>query len=134
MSIDNVISIIISILGSSVITLLLSTLIFQPMQDRKKYIFDEKKIVYESIIVFAQIVLFPAEAKFALGVAKYNIQELSDDENRKNAINDLKMVVPKLRLISKNDRLVEEVKKFIQLKNEEQFNILVNRLRRDLYK
>ena len=50
MSMDNVISIIISILGSSVITLVLSTLVFQPMQDRKKYIFDEKKRVYESII------------------------------------------------------------------------------------
>lgn len=134
MSIDNVISIIISILGSSVITLILSTFIFQPMQDRKKYIFDEKKSVYESIIVFAQIVLFPAEAKFSLGVARYNIQELSDDENRNNAINDLKMAVPKLKLISKDDSLVEDVEKFIQLKNKEQFNILVNRLRKDLYK
>ena len=64
MSIDNVISIVISILGSSLITLILSTFIFQPMQ--------EKKRVYESIIVFAQIVLFPAEAKLSLGVARYN--------------------------------------------------------------
>ena len=39
MSIDNVISIIISILGSSVITLILSTFIFQPLQDKKKYVF-----------------------------------------------------------------------------------------------
>lgn len=116
MSIDNVISIIISILGSSVITLVLSTLVFQPMQDRKKYIFDEKKRVYESIIVFAQIVLFPAEARFSLGVARYNIQELSNEENKSNAINDLKMSIPKLMLISKDDRLVEEVEKFIQLK------------------
>lgn len=134
MSMDNVISIIISILGSSVITLVLSTLVFQPMQDRKKYIFDEKKRVYESIIVFAQIVLFPAEARFSLGVARYNIQELSNEENKSNAINELKMSIPKLMLISKDDRLVEEVEKFIQLKNEEQFNILVNRLRKDLYK
>lgn len=134
MSMDNMISIIISILGSSVITLVLSTLVFQPMQDRKKYIFDEKKRVYESIIVFAQIVLFPAEARFSLGVARYNIQELSNEENKSNAINDLKMSIPKLMLISKDDRLVEEVEKFIQLKNEEQFNILVNRLRKDLYK
>ena len=95
MSIDNVIFIIISILGSSVITLILSTLIFQPIQNKKKYIFDEKKRIYESIIVFAQIALFPAEAKFSLGVTRYNIQELSDDENRNNAINDLKMVIPK---------------------------------------
>ena len=134
MSTDNVISIIISILGSSVITLILSTLIFQPMQERKKYIFDEKKRVYESIIIFAQIVLFPKEAKFALGVARYNIQELSDDENRINAINDLKMSIPKLKLISQDDKIVEEVEKFIQLKSEEQFNILVKKLRKDLYK
>ena len=44
----------------------------------------------------------------------YNIQELSDNENRKNAINDLKMSIPKLQLISKDDGLVEEVKKFLQ--------------------
>lgn len=133
MSIDNVISIIISILGSSVITLILSTFIFQPLQDKKKYVFEEKKRVYESIIVFAQIVLFPAEAKFSLGVARYNIQELSDDENRNNAINDLKMAIPKLKLISKDDGLVKELEKFIYQKSEEQFNILVNRLRKDLY-
>ena len=132
--VDNVISIIISILGSSVITLILSTFIFQPLQDKKKYVFEEKKRVYESIIVFAQIVLFPAEAKFSLGVARYNIQELSDDENRNNAINDLKMAIPKLKLISKDDGLVKELEKFIYQKSEEQFNILVNRLRKDLYK
>ncbi len=38
MSIDNVISIVISILGSSLITLILSTFIFQPMQEKKEYI------------------------------------------------------------------------------------------------
>ena len=45
-------------LGSFVITLILSTFIFQPLQDKKKYVFEEKKRVYEYIIVFAQIVLF----------------------------------------------------------------------------
>lgn len=134
MSIDNVISIIISILGSSLITLILSTFIFHPVQGKKKYIFNEKKRVYESIIVFAQIVLFPAEAKFSLGVARYNIQELSDDENRNNAINDLKMAIPKLKLISRDDGLTKEIEKFIQQQNEEQFNVLVMRLRKDLYK
>ena len=84
--------------------------------------------------MFAQIVLFPAEAKFSLGVARYNIQELSDDENRNNAINNLKMAIPKLKLISKDKGLVKEVEKFIRLKNEEQFDVLVNRLRKDLYK
>lgn len=44
------------------------------------------------------------------------------------------MAIPKLKLISKDDRLVKELKKFIYQKSEEQFNILVNRLRKDLYK
>ncbi len=133
MSIDWI-SVGISLLGSSVVTLVLSTFFFQPMQDRRKYIFDEKKIVYESIIVFAQIVLFPVEAKFSLSVARYNIQELPDNENINNAINDLKMTIPKVKLISKDDGLVDEIEKFIQLKNEEQFNVLIKRLRRDLYR
>lgn len=64
MSIDNVISIVISILGSSLITLILSTFIFQPMQEKKKYIFDEKKRVYESIIVFAQMYFFLLKPNF----------------------------------------------------------------------
>ena len=114
--------------------MILSTIIFQPMQDKRKYIFDEKKRVYDSIIIFAQIILFPTEAKFSLGVTRYNIQELSDDENRKNAINDLKMAIPKLKLISKDATLVREVNKFIEQKSEKQFDILVNRLRKDLYK
>lgn len=74
------------------------------------------------------------EARYSLGVARYDIQKLSDDENRMNAMNDLKMAIPKLRLISMDDRVVKEVEKFIYLKNEEQFNLLVSRLRRDLYK
>ena len=34
----------------------------------------------------------------------------------------------------KDDGLVKELEKFIYQKSEEQFNILVNRLRKDLYK
>lgn len=101
---------------------------------QKKVYFWWKKRLYDSIIVFAQIILFPTEAKFSLSVTNYNIQELSDDENRKNAINDLKMAIPKLKLISKDATLVREVDKFIEQKSEEQFNILINRLRKDLYK
>lgn len=39
-----------------------------------------------------------------------------------------------MKLISKDNGLVEELEKFIQQKDEEQFNILVTRLRKDLYK
>ena len=45
MSIDNVISIIISILGSSVITLILSTFIFQPLQDKKSMFLRKKESI-----------------------------------------------------------------------------------------
>lgn len=44
------------------------------------------------------------------------------------------MAIPKLKLISKDDGLTKEVEKFIQQQNEEQFNVLVTRLRKDLYK
>ena len=44
------------------------------------------------------------------------------------------MAIPKLKLISKDDVLVKELKKIIYQKSDEQFNILVNRLRKDLYK
>lgn len=44
------------------------------------------------------------------------------------------MAIPKLKLISKDDGLVKELNKFIHQKSEKQFNILVNRLRKDLYK
>lgn len=134
MDANNILSIIISILGSSVITLVLSVLIFNPLQEKRQYIFNEKKRVYESIIIFAQIVLYPKEAKYSLGVARYNIQELSDEENIKNAMNDLKMSIPKLYLITKNNKVIENTQKFIKNVDEESFNRLVEELRKDLYK
>lgn len=134
MDIDNVISIVISILGSSLVTLILSTFIFIPKQEKQKYIFDEKKRVYESIVVFAQIVLYPEEAKYSLGVARYNIQELSDQENVKNALNDLKMSIPKVKLITKDNSVTENIMSFIEYKDKEHFDNLVSKLRKDLYK
>lgn len=134
MDIDNIISIVISILGSSLVTLVLSTFIFIPKQEKQKYIFDEKKRVYESIVVFAQIVLYPEEAKYSLGVARYNIQELSDQENVKNALNDLRMTIPKIKLITRDNIVVENIMSFIEHQDKEHFDELVSRLRKDLYK
>lgn len=132
MDISSIATIIISVLSSSIFTLLLSSIILEPLKE--KFIFDEKKRVYESIIIFAQIVLYPKEAKYSLGVARYNIQELSDEENISNALNDLKMAIPKLKLITKNQKIIEEIEKFIQNKDELTFNTLVNFLQKDLYK
>lgn len=39
-----VISVLISILSSSVISIVLSILIFDPFREKKKYIFDEKNV------------------------------------------------------------------------------------------
>lgn len=134
MGISNIITIIISVLSSSIFTLLLSTIILEPITEKKKYIFDEKKRVYESLVIFAQIVLYPSEAKYSLGVERYNIQELSNEENVSNALNDLKMAIPKLKLITKNPKIINRVEMFIQHKNESTFNDLVNILQKDLYK
>ena len=124
----------ISILGSSLVTLVLSTFIFTPKQEKQKYIFDEKKRVYESIVVFAQIVLYPEEAKCSLGAARYNIQELSDQENIKNALNDLKTAIPKINLITKDNSVAANVRSFIEYKDKEHFDNLISKLRKDLYK
>ena len=70
MGIENVISIVISILGSSLVTLALSTFIFTPRQEKQKYIFDEKKRVYESIVVFAQIYNLSTRSKVFFGSCK----------------------------------------------------------------
>ncbi len=64
----------------------------------------------------------------------YNIQELSDEENIKNAMNDLKMAIPKLYLITKNNKVIENTQEFIKNVDEESFNRLLEELRKDLYK
>ena len=134
MDINTVSSLVITILGSSVITLLLSSYLLDPMKEKRKYIFDEKKRVYESIIVFAQIVLYPKEAKYSLGVQRYDIQSLSEKACVENALSDLKMAIPKLMLITKNKKVVESTRAFIHSSNEQHFFQLVDMLRNDLYK
>lgn len=69
-----------------------------------------------------------------MSVERYNIQELSDQENVNNALNDLKMIIPKMRLITKDNSLVENVISFIEYKDEEHFDNLISKLRKDLYK
>ncbi len=131
---SSIIAIIISILSSSSLSLLLSSIILEPMREKKKYIFEEKQKFYESIIIFAQIALFPKEAKYSLSVNNYDIKELSDKENISNSLNDLKMFIPKLKLITKNQKIIEVIEKLIQDRDEDTFNTLVNLLQKDLYK
>ena len=127
-------TLLLSVLGSSVFTLLLSSYVIDPMKDKRNYIFDEKKRVYDDIIIFSQIILFPRESKYSLSVERYDIQKLSDEKNVENALNDLKMAIPKLMLISKNKKVIEKTQEFIYKKNEESFNELIKVLQKDLYK
>ena len=80
MGTDFVVTLILSILSSSAISALLNTYVFEPKRDRQKYIFDEKKHVYEAIIMFGQMVLYPEEARYSVGVARYSIIDFSKDE------------------------------------------------------
>ena len=134
MNTHDTMQVVICILSSSILSVIDSAFILDPIKDRRKYIFDEKKIVYNSIIIFAQIFLYPKEAQFSLSVERYDIQNLPYEIIQVNALNDLKMSIPKLKLISKNKNVVKSVEEFIIYKNEEKFELLVNSLRNDLYK
>ena len=130
----DIVQILICILSSSFLSIIVSTIFLDPIRERRKYIFDEKKRVYDSIIIFAQIFLYPKEAKFSLGVERYDIQELSYETMQGNALNDLKMSIPKLKLITRNQNVVKSVEEFIKYKNEEKFDCLVDCFQKDLYK
>lgn len=134
MNTHDTMQVVICIFSSSILSVIASAFILDPIKDRRKYIFDEKKIVYNSIIIFAQIFLYPKEAQFSLSVERYDIQNLPYEIIQVNALNDLKMSIPKLKLISKNKNVVKSVEEFIIYKNEEKFERLVNSLRNDLYK
>lgn len=130
----DIVQILICILGSSFLSVTISAIFLDPIKERRKYIFDEKKRVYGSIIIFAQIFLYPKEAKFSLGVEKYDIQKLPYETIQGNALNDLKMSIPKLKLITRNRNVIKSVDEFIKYKNEEKFDCLVDCFQKDLYK
>ena len=130
----NITTILLSIFSSSLVSLLISTILLDPLKEKKKYIFTQKQQIYHSLIVFAQIVLYPSAAKFSLHVTYYDITQLSDKKNVSNALNDLKMSIPRLKLITKNSKVVHSVQQFIDEPNESTFDALVHILQKDLYK
>lgn len=130
----DIIQITICILSSSFLSVIVSAIFLDSIRERKKYIFDEKKRVYNSIIIFAQIFLYPKEAKFSLSVERYDIQGLSYETMQGNALNDLKMSIPKLKLITRNQNVIKSVEEFIKYKSEEKFDCLVDCFQKDLYK
>ena len=134
MDINAIFTIAISVLSSSLVTLLVSSYIVEPAKNKRNYIFDEKKRVYDSMIVFAQIFLYPDDAKYSLGVARYDIQKLSTEEMKINALRDMKMAIPKIELITNNDKVIETSKQFINNPTEKLFESMLYTFRKDLYK
>ncbi len=134
MDINFIAPLLLSVFGSSFFTLLVSSFFIDPKKDKRNYIFGQKKQVYDAIIIFSQIILFPRESKYSLGVERYDIQKLSDEKIVEKALNDLKMANPKLMLVSKNKKVIEKTQEFIYKKNEESFNELIKVLQKDLYK
>ena len=130
----DLIQILICILSSSILSVIISAIFLDPFRDRRKYIFNEKNTVYNSIIIFAHIFLYPKEAKFSLSVERYDIRRLSYETIQENAMNDLKMSIPKLKLITKNKDVVKSVEEFIKYKNKDMFDCLVDCFQKDLYK
>ena len=126
--------ILIIILSSSFLSAIVSAIFLDPIRERRKYKFDEKKREYDSIIVFAMMFLYPKEAKYSLRVETYDLQKLPYETIQVNALNDLKMVIPKLKLITKNKEVIKSVEAFIKYKNQEKFSHLVDSFRKDLYK
>lgn len=78
--------------------------------------------------------MYPVEAKYSLGVARYDIQTISEEDRVVNSLNDLKMSIPKLKLITKNSKVIESTLNFIESKDEKSFNILTDTLQHDLFK
>ena len=123
-----------STLLSTLMSTFISTLILEPFRERKKYRFDEKKRVYDSIIVFCQIYLYPEEASYSVGVERYDIRCLSIKDMKTNALRDIKMSIPKVKMITKNRKIIKCIEEFIFYKNEEKFEAMVSCFQKDLYR
>ena len=119
---------------STLMTTLISALIIEPFREKKKYKFDEKKRVYDSIIIFCQIYLYPEEARYSLGVEKYDIRCLSTKDMKSYALHDIKMSIPKVKMITQNHTIIKCIEEFICHKNEDKFEALVSQFQKDLYR
>ena len=135
MNMDQFITILLgSTLMSTLMSTLISTLILEPFREKKKYRFDEKKRVYDSIIVFCQVYLYPEEARYSLGVARYDIRCLSIKDMKSNALHDIKMSIPKVKMITENRKIIKCIEEFICYKNEDKFEAIVSCFQKDLYR
>lgn len=122
------------LLGSTIMSTFISSLILEPLREIRKYKFDEKKRVYDSIITFCQIYLYPEEARYSLGVARYDIRILSTEDMKIYALHDLKISIPKVKMITENRKVIKCIEEFICYKNEDKFEAIVSCFQKDLYR
>ena len=107
-------------------------------QNIKKLFQDLKAVGYDEVEIFGNIEnMLPAlkcAAELGLEIAG-TICNLNDYSDREKTVKWCRDFGIKCLGVSASEfASAEEVEKFIQLKNEEQFDIFVNRLRKDLYK
>lgn len=132
-SASEIVAMVISVLGSSALTLALSAFIFEPMNQRREYVFSEKQTYYNNMMVFAEIVIKPKEAKESAKVS-WDIRNCTEERNTENALSCLSMGIPKLKLITKSKKVIEKTELFIKKKDAQAFEELVKALRKDLYR
>ncbi len=111
---SNIITILISIFSSSIVTMCLSSFVLEPRSEKRKYTFEQKQTLYTSVIMYAQIALYPKEAKYAIKTDSHTSQKISDTESIENALNFIHMAIPKLQLISNSKNLITYVSNFIE--------------------
>lgn len=133
MNSEAIITVIISVFSSSLFTIIVSSLILEPIREKNKFIFSEKQSLYISLIMYAQMILSP-KTKSSIKIEAFNIEALNDEESINYAINALQAAIPKVKLITKNEQIVNSIYAFIKKQDNATLHQLINILRKDLYK
>lgn len=134
MDVYNVLTIIISVMGSSIVTLCLSTFLFNPINKHKEYIFHEKITVYNSLVAYMEICIRPKESRIAINTNPIDMQHITDEERKEKALDYLKSSLSKIKLITKNIQIYDNVKMFVSQPTEELFENIIFLLQKDLCK
>lgn len=83
--------------------------------------------------MYAQMILSP-KTKSSIKIEAFNIEALNDEESINYAINTLQAAIPKVKLITKNEQIVNSIYAFIKRQDNATLHQLINILRKDLYK
>lgn len=129
-----ILSIVMTLITSSLFHSFILKYKIEPDNEKWKYIFKEKQDLYNNIIIFMQLVIFPEESKTGLSIKNYKIDLMDSNQIITHGKNDLKILVPRLNIFSSNNKIIDELNLFISEPTEKKFNEIVLLLRDDLFK